>query len=68
MLVYYLNVSYNKYIKHVAAYGLHWTALRAAAYVGVITQHDQRKKAGCGIKRNRIAFCSEPEQVVGWLL
>jgi hypothetical protein len=68
MLVYYLNASYNKYIKHVTAYGLHWTALRAAAYVGVITHHDQRLKAGFGTKRNRIAFRSEPKQVVGWLL
>jgi hypothetical protein len=65
MWMYYLSTSYNKYIKHVTANGLHWTALRAAAYVGVITRHDQRHNAGCGTKRNRIAFRSEPKQVVG---
>jgi hypothetical protein len=42
--------------------------LHAAAYVGVITHHDQRLKAGFGTKRNRIAFRSEPKQEVGWLL
>jgi hypothetical protein len=35
---------------------------------GVITQHDQRLKAGSGTKRNRIDFRSDPKQVVRWLL
>ena len=42
-----------------------FSPLRAAAYVGVITRHDQRLKAGFGTKRNRIGFRSEPKQVVG---
>jgi hypothetical protein len=45
-----------------------FSPLRAAAYVGVITHHDQRLKAGFGTKRNRVDFRSEPKQVVGWLL
>jgi hypothetical protein len=60
MWVYYLSTSYNKYIKHVTAYGLHWTALRAAAYVGVMACHDQKLKACIVQNATRLIFAVNP--------